>query len=68
MVTSIWQVNTAAWCRFEVAVKQILEEHANDPFSRERFVAEAEITDQAMMSLTTEPWTSVKRKSLPAYR
>ena len=28
----------------EVALKQIDEEHADDPFSRERFVAEAEIT------------------------
>ncbi len=28
----------------EVALKQILEEHADDPFSRERFIAEAEIT------------------------
>jgi hypothetical protein len=28
----------------EVALKQILEEHADDPISRERFVAEAEIT------------------------
>jgi serine/threonine-protein kinase len=28
----------------EVALKQILEQHADDPFSRERFVAEAEIT------------------------
>jgi serine/threonine-protein kinase len=28
----------------EVALKQILEQHADDPFRRERFVAEAEIT------------------------
>jgi serine/threonine-protein kinase len=28
----------------EVALKQILEKHADDPFSRRRFVAEAEIT------------------------
>ena len=28
----------------EVALKQILEQHADDPFSRQRFVAEAEIT------------------------
>jgi serine/threonine-protein kinase len=28
----------------EVALKQILEEHADDPFSRRRFLAEAEIT------------------------
>ena len=28
----------------EVALKQILEKHADDPVSRERFVAEAEIT------------------------
>ena len=28
----------------EVALKQILEQHADDPFSRERFIAEAEIT------------------------
>jgi serine/threonine-protein kinase len=28
----------------EVALKQILEEHAGDPVSRERFIAEAEIT------------------------
>jgi serine/threonine-protein kinase len=28
----------------EVALKQIHEEHADDPFSRERFIAEAEIT------------------------
>ena len=28
----------------EVALKQILERHANDPVSRQRFVAEAEIT------------------------
>jgi eukaryotic-like serine/threonine-protein kinase len=28
----------------EVALKQILEKHADDPFSRQRFVAEAEIT------------------------
>ena len=28
----------------EVAFKQILEKHADDPFSRQRFVAEAEIT------------------------
>ena len=28
----------------EVALKQILEKHADDPFSRERFIAEAEIT------------------------
>ncbi len=28
----------------ELALKQILEEHADDPFSRERFIAEAEIT------------------------
>ena len=28
----------------EVALKQILEKHADDPMSRQRFVAEAEIT------------------------
>ena len=28
----------------EVALKQILEQHADDPVSRQRFVAEAEIT------------------------
>jgi len=28
----------------EVALKQILEQYADDPFSRQRFVAEAEIT------------------------
>src|SRR6516162_5386400 len=28
----------------EVALKQILEKHADDPFSRQRFIAEAEIT------------------------
>jgi serine/threonine protein kinase len=28
----------------EVALKQILERHADDPVSRQRFVAEAEIT------------------------
>jgi eukaryotic-like serine/threonine-protein kinase len=28
----------------EVALKQIVEQHADDPFSRERFIAEAEIT------------------------
>ena len=28
----------------EVALKQILEEHADDPASRQRFVAETEIT------------------------
>ncbi len=28
----------------EVALKQILEQHADDPLSRERFIAEAEIT------------------------
>jgi hypothetical protein len=28
----------------EVALKQILERHADDPFSRQRFVDEAEIT------------------------
>ena len=28
----------------EVALKQILEKHADDPVSRQRFVAEAEIT------------------------
>ena len=28
----------------EVALKQILEQHADDPISRQRFVAEAEIT------------------------
>jgi eukaryotic-like serine/threonine-protein kinase len=28
----------------EVALKQILERHAADPVSRQRFVAEAEIT------------------------
>ncbi len=30
--------------RREVALKQILERHADDPFSRQRFIAEAEIT------------------------
>ena len=28
----------------EVALKQILEKHADDPVSRQRFIAEAEIT------------------------
>ena len=42
----------------EVAVKQILEKHADDPLSRERFIAEAEITG----GLEHPGWRSANRR------
>ena len=40
----------------EVALKQIVEQHADDPFSRERFIAEAEITGARASGCRSRLW------------